>query len=185
MNAHITGYLEGKSITEVRKILRNAKDVLYAKGYSTTPINNYISKRYYGWFNIRLSFLIYSEAIYMLSGWEKSYDCWLEKKIAERLGLEIIFEEPQIGEKVKEAIMEMLNIELCDIYTKTRKRKGVYARMILTEKLFKEGYSLARIGKEVGRDRTTLLYYLNKYDIYYKYDKKFRSFVDSINEKLL
>jgi len=62
---------------------------------------------------------------------------------------------------------ELLNevIAKYEVNTKSRKRDKVYARFVISKYLKNKGWSLQKIGKELNRDHSSIIYALKQFDI--------------------
>ena len=62
---------------------------------------------------------------------------------------------------------ELLNevISKYEVNTKSRKRDKVYARFVISKYLKNKGWSLQKIGEELNRDHSSIVYALKQFDI--------------------
>jgi hypothetical protein len=62
---------------------------------------------------------------------------------------------------------ELLNevIAKYEVNTKSRKRDKVYARFVISKYLRNKGWSLQKIGEELNRDHSSIVYALKQFDI--------------------
>jgi len=62
---------------------------------------------------------------------------------------------------------ELLNevIAKYEVNTKSRKRDKVYARFVISKYLRNKGWSLCKIGEELNRDHSSIVYALKQFDI--------------------
>ncbi len=62
---------------------------------------------------------------------------------------------------------ELLNevIAKYEVNTKSRKRDKVYARFVISKYLKNKGWSLQKIGEELNRDHSSIVYALKQFDI--------------------
>lgn len=63
---------------------------------------------------------------------------------------------------------------------KTNRREYLYPRMIVAYHLRMMGWRLYDIAFILNRDRTTISYYLKKYDDEYRFNEDFRNLADEI-----
>lgn len=63
---------------------------------------------------------------------------------------------------------------------KSNKRAYLFPRMIVAYHLRKQGWIISDIGFILNRDRTTISYYLKKYDDEYRFNEDFRNLADEI-----
>lgn len=73
-----------------------------------------------------------------------------------------------------------------EILSRCRKRELCFARMTIGRFLRKyTALSLAEIGKLINRDHSTIIYYLNSFDVEYRYNDTFRNFVKNIESEII
>lgn len=68
--------------------------------------------------------------------------------------------------------------------TKSRKREGVFARMIFVYHCRKRKMKLIHIAKYVHRDHSSMLHLLKKYEDDFKYNPQFRELATRVNNIL-
>jgi chromosomal replication initiation ATPase DnaA len=72
-----------------------------------------------------------------------------------------------------------------DLQRKTRKREIVDARNIVIYNLYPYAGSLAEIGREFGKDHTTIINSRNRYKDYYETDKTFREKAQRVQHAII
>lgn len=70
------------------------------------------------------------------------------------------------------------------VQDRSRYRKIVDARMIVSKELRKFGFSLVSIGSILERHHSTVHYWLNRYDDLYQYDNDFRALADACADNI-
>jgi chromosomal replication initiation ATPase DnaA len=76
-------------------------------------------------------------------------------------------------------------VEYADVLSRSRKRKLFFVRMMLAKFLRDyTTYTLTSIGGFVGRDHSTILYYLRNYESEFYFNDEFRTFAKSIQDEL-
>lgn len=75
-------------------------------------------------------------------------------------------------------VCRKLGVAPKDFFSKSRSNMLTDARMIACKILRDMGYSNQHSGSIVGKDRTTVLYYLDKFDAHYKVYKDFKEKAD-------
>jgi hypothetical protein len=63
---------------------------------------------------------------------------------------------------------------------KSNQRVYLFPRMIVAHHLRMQGWKISDIGFILNRDRTTISYYLKKYDDDYRFNEDFRNLADEI-----
>lgn len=190
MKIYISGKITGIPIQEAETKFQAAQDLLEELGFDVVnPLKNGLKKNssYEEHMKIDIELLISCDIVYMLNGWIDSVGACIEYDIAVRMGKKILFESDMVNElnsvtKIKDAIHEVTGLTFDEYASKSRKRDGFYARMLFVHKCSENGMKITTISKLIQRDRTTVLYVLNKYDDEVKYNPEFRRLVEKFNE---
>ena len=140
--------------------------------------------------------LMLCDSIFMLKGWQSSRGARIEFKIAEEMGMNILFESYQdhqrfIGEKndkfasmVKASIREVMGTDFDHERNDSKSRDVFFMRMIFTYHCRETGMTLKQIKTYIHRDHTTMLHYLKRYRDEYKYNSDFRDIADRVSNLL-
>lgn len=89
-----------------------------------------------------------------------------------------------IYEKLKDSACQCFNITKSQFESGCRKIEIVHAKIAITKVLHSKGYSINEISSLIGRDRCTIMHYLNTFDDRYKYDCDFRNNYESFNSEV-
>lgn len=190
MKIYISGKITGLPFREVKDKFQAVQKFLEDLGFEIiNPMNNGLTKNdTWEQHMIKdIAELFACEAIYMLDNWTESLGASIEYDIAKRMGKKIFFESNVVTNfnyvtRIKDAIHEVTGMKFNEYITKRRKRNGFYARMLFVHKCSENGMKITTISKLIQRDRTTVLYVLNKYDDEVKYNPEFRRLVEKFNE---
>jgi len=71
-----------------------------------------------------------------------------------------------------------------DVFSKKRKREIVEARFIYSKLLYEAGYTFKSIGRALGKDHSTVIYYRQQFEDLYITQKEFRMKHNLIKESL-
>jgi hypothetical protein len=190
MKIYISGKITGLPFREVKDKFQAVQNFLEELGFEViNPLKNGL-KNEASWEKnmLRDIELIFTcDIVYMMKGWINSIGSCIEFDIAKRMGKNILFESDMVIElnsvtKIKDAIHEVTGMKFNEYITKRRKRNGFYARMLFVHKCSENGMKITTISKLIQRDRTTVLYVLNKYDDEVKYNPEFRRLAEKFNE---
>lgn len=190
MKIYISGKITGIPIQEAETKFQAAQDLLEELGFDVVnPLKNGLKKNssYEEHMKIDIELLISCDIVYMLNGWIDSVGACIEYDIAVRMGKKILFESEVIKNlnlitKTKDAIHEVTGLTFNEYSSKSRKRDGFYARMLFAHHCFENGIKISTVSELIQRDRTTVLYTLNKYYDEVKYNPEFRRLAESFNE---
>lgn len=190
MKIYISGKITGIPIQEAETKFQAAQDLLEELGFDVVnPLKNGLKKNssYEEHMKIDIELLISCDIVYMLNGWIDSVGACIEYDIAVRMGKKILFESDMVNElnsvtKIKDAIHEVTGLTFNEYSSKSRKRDGFYARMLFAHHCFENGIKISTVSELIQRDRTTVLYTLNKYYDEVKYNPEFRRLAESFNE---
>lgn len=125
-----------------------------------------------------IDLLINCDAILMLDDWEDSKGARMERRIAEKCGITILTEDDiesyyLIIDKIIASIKFVTGLDLKD-YSKAEKSRYLFSvRMIFTHQCRKYGVKLSVISKLINRDRSTLIYTINRYSDELIYNQEF------------
>lgn len=92
------------------------------------------------------------------------------------------------SDDVIEAVCENYNVSINQIKSKNRHRRIVEARHVISWVLVKKiGMTLAEVGKKYlgGRDHTTVINSLNRFNNIYDTEEEFKNKADDLIEKLM
>lgn len=114
------------------------------------------------------------------------------KENGNRTGKDVLFEsniiilndEYKAILRIQNAIHEVTGLRFNQYITKSRKRDGVFARMIFVYHCRKRKMKLTQIAKYVRRDHSSMLHLLRKYDDDFKYNPQFRDMATRVNNIL-
>lgn len=195
MRVFISGKISGLSRDEAVKRFSDAETLLQQMDFDTVnPINSGLDSES-TWFNhmnesIRL--LGGCDAIFMLSNWRESRGAKIEHNFAVGAGLAVMFEDIEIDkaesekleriEKLTIAIQEVTGLSYEAITTDRKNKTLFFARMIFAYHCKHMRY--VEVGKLLNRTRTTINYYINRYDEEFKYNKPFKDMAKSV-EKIM
>lgn len=190
MKIYISGKITGIPIQEAETKFQAAQDLLEELGFDVVnPLKNGLKKNssYEEHMKIDIELILSCDVVYMMDGWINSVGACIEYDIAIRMGKKILFESDMINElnsvtKIKDAIHEVTGLTFDEYASKSRKRDGFYARMLFAHHCFENGIKISTVSELIQRDRTTVLYTLNKYYDEVKYNPEFRRLAESFNE---
>ena len=136
-----------------------------------------------------ISLLLDCDAIYMMDNWVESRGAGIEYDIAKRLDLDFYFESIVRTDnndvmRIQNAIHEVFGMRFGEYITKSRKRDGVFARMIFVYHCRKKRMKLTQIAKYVHRDHSSMLHLLNKYEDEVKFNPFFKKYADKVEDIL-
>lgn len=77
-----------------------------------------------------------------------------------------------------------LEIEVADIMGKSRKSRLAEARRIVSGISRRFGWNLARIGRAMNRDHSTVMYQIEKFEHFLKNEDDYRDLVEQVQKKL-
>ena len=190
MKIYISGKITGLPFKEVKDKFQKVQNFLEELGFEViNPLKNGLKKDS-SWeehMKIDIELLTSCDVVYMLNGWIDSVGACIEYDIATRMGKKILFESDMVNElnsvtKIKDAIHEVTGLTFDEYASKSRKRDGFYARMLFAHHCCENGIKISTVSELIQRDRTTVLYILNKYDDEVKYNPEFRRLAESFNE---
>jgi len=190
MKIYISGKITGLPFREVKAKFQAVQNFLEELGFEiVNPMNNGLTKND-NWEQHMIkdiAELFACEAIYMIDNWAESLGASIEYDIAKRMDKKIFFESNVVTKfnyvtKIKDAIHEVTGLKFSEYTSESRKRNGFYARMLFAYKCSENGMKIEDISELIQRDRTTVLYVLNKYDDEVKYNPEFRRLAEKFNE---
>lgn len=190
MKIYISGKITGLNYADVLKKFNDAQDLLESLDFDVVNLLNNGLKEYDTWEQHMVKDIVelfHCEAIYMLDNWIDSIGAVIEYNIAKRMGKKIFFESNVVTNfnyvtRIKDAIHEVTGLTFSDYTSESRKRKCFYARMLFAHRCNENGIKIEDISKLIQRDRTTVLYVLNKYSDEVRYNQEFRQLVEKFNE---
>lgn len=194
MKIYISGKTSGLPIEEATAKFDNAASLLESLGLQpVNPMRNEL-KDCLTWkqrMGKRTELLLGCDGILMLDNWKCSPEADIERTIAKKTDMTILYEETiaddetrRIAEQIEDVVQEVTGYGLKQLSLRSRCREQCYARMIFVYHCRKARMRLAKISKFVNRDHTTVLHYLNKYEDDVKYNKEFRELAAKVAQKL-
>jgi hypothetical protein len=190
MKVYISGKITGLPIQDAEIKFQAAQDLLESLDFEVVnPLKNGLKKDS-SWKEHMvkdIDLILTCDVIYMIDGWTDSVGACIEYDIAVRTGKKILFESEVIKNlnlitKTKDAIHEVTGLTFNEYSSKSRKRDGFYARMLFAHECSENGIKISTISELIQRDRTTVLYTLNKYYDEVKYNPEFRRLAESFSE---
>jgi hypothetical protein len=135
------------------------------------------------------------DTVFLLSDWITSKECMVEKCIADSLGKKILFDTGKCGHyedgniavtamTVAGAIEEVTGQPLREYEAGRKVREEFFYRMIFSHECNKRGLPPEIIMLFIKRRRTTIHYYLKKYESEKRYNPSFRAIVEMVDRKL-
>lgn len=138
-----------------------------------------------------IEMLLECDGILMLDNWKQSKGADIERAIAKKLDMVILYEEAlagdenkRIAEVIEDVVQEVTGFGIKQFGQKSRCRERCYARMIFVYHCREAKMRLATISKFVHRDHTTMLHYLNRYNDEIRFNKEFRDLATKVADKL-
>lgn len=192
MKVYISGKITGLPVEEYEKKFQDAEELLTAVGLDpVNPVKNGLDQES-EWKShmVRdIEMLFGCEAIYMLDNWVRSKGARIEHKIAEETDIEILYAAELDTNfenlvRLNRGIKDATGLCFSDYTANHRKRYGLYARLIYTDRCRNMGMDNKRISLILNRDRATIAYYLGKYDDELKYNPEFRELAQKVEDKL-
>lgn len=208
MKIYISGKITGLPLQEVKERFASAQALLEEIGFETVnPLEKGLpeSATWKQHMVKDIELLLQCDAIYLMENWVDSLGAKIEHDIAKRMDLYFLHES-MIDEKRKEyeeakkkenerinsivmqidnAIYEVTGMKFNEYITQSRKRDGVFARMIFVYHCRKQyKMKLTKIAKYVHRDHSSLLHLLKKYNDDFKYNPQFRDLAIRVNNIL-
>lgn len=129
------------------------------------------------------------DGIFMLRDWKMSRGAGHEFDFANRENKIVMFEADVIKTnqdvlQIQAAIQEATGMRFDQYITKSRKRDGFFARMLLVYHCRKRKMKLTHIAKLVHRDHSSMLHLLNKFDDEVKFNPYFRGLAEKVQSIL-
>lgn len=192
MRIYISGKISGLPYKEAEQKFEDAEALLSEIGFEVVnPLKNGLAT-HEEWIKHLckdIEMLHSCDAIYMMDNWTTSTGASIEYDIAIRTGKDIWFESNVVREnkevlRIQNAIHEVTGMRFNQYITKSRKRDGVFARMIFVYHCRKRKMKLIQIAKYVHRDHSSMLHLLKKYDDDFKYNPQFREMATRVNNIL-
>ena len=195
MKIYVSGKISGLPFADVQDRFDGAEALLNEIGFEVVnPLKNGLDKnRPWNEHLCRdIELLLPCDAIYMMDNWIDSTGASIEYDIAVRTGKEVLFEsnviilndEKKAVLRFQNAIHEVTGLRFNQYITKSRKRDGVFARMIFVHHCRKCKMKLMQIAKYVHRDHSSMLHLLKKYEDDFKYNPQFREMAMKVNNLL-
>lgn len=90
-----------------------------------------------------------------------------------------------MSNRIIQAVCSKWRVTYNEVCGRFRKRELVFARMTIAHFLRQyTALTTTQIGRLIGRDHCTILFYLQNYDSEFRFNKEFRNFAKSIKEEL-
>jgi len=190
MKIYISGKITGLPVGEYERKFSEAEDLLISVGLDpVNPVKNGLGleSKWEDHMVRDIEMLFGCEAIYMLDNWVRSKGARIEHKIAEETDIEILYATEQGDNfenlvKLNREIKDATGLCFSDYTANHRKRHGLYARLIYTDRCRNMGMDNKQIGLLLNRDRATVAYYTNKYIDELKYNPEFKKLADKVAE---
>jgi hypothetical protein len=185
---YISGRITGLPFDRLQAKFAAAERTLTEQGYEViSPLRTGISCNF-SWEShlvMDIVLLLGCDTIYMLDGWQDSVGACIEYYIAMETGKDIVFESnivrnQNIVLRIQNAIHEVTGMRFDEYTTKSRKRDGVFARMMFAYHCRENSIKLTTVAKYVHRDHTSILYLLNKYHDEIKFNPYFRDLAQRV-----
>lgn len=195
MRIYISGKISGLPYKEAEQRFEDAEALLTELGFEViNPLKNGLAA-HEEWIKHLckdIELLHSCDAIYMMDNWVTSTRADIEHYIAVRTKKDILYESNVIVRtkddeailRIQNAIHEVTGLRFNQYITKSRKRDGVFARMIFVYHCRKRKMKLIQIAKYVHRDHSSMLHLLKKYDDDFKYNPQFREMATRVNNIL-
>lgn len=194
MKIYISGRIIGLPMSEVKEKFDNAADLLDSLDLQpVNPLNNGLQEgaTWAQHMGKDIELLLECDGILMLDNWKQSKGADIERAIAKKLDMVILYEEAladdenkRIAEVIEDVVQEVTGFGIKQFGQKSRCRERCYARMIFVYHCCEAKMRLATISKFVHRDRTTMLHYLNRYNDEIRFNKEFRDLASKVADKL-
>lgn len=195
MRIYISGKISGLPYKEAEQRFEDAEALLTELGFEViNPLKNGLAA-HEEWIKHLckdIELLHSCDAIYMMDNWVTSTGADIEHYIAVRTKKDILYESNVIVRtkddeailRIQNAIHEVTGLRFNQYITKSRKRDGVFARMIFVYHCRKRKMKLIQIAKYVHRDHSSMLHLLKKYEDDFKYNPQFRELATRVNNIL-
>ena len=194
MKVYISGKISGLPIEEVKRKFHNAASLLGSLDLQpVNPLENGLQDgaTWAQHMGKDIELLLGCDAILMLDNWKQSRGADIERTIAKKLDMAILYEEivaddenKRIAGFVEDAVQQVTGFSLKQFAQRSRCREMCYARMIFVYHCRRMKMRLVTISKFVHRDHTTMLHYLNKYNDEVRFNKEFRDLANKVVQKL-
>lgn len=195
MKIYVSGKITGLDLSEARQRFDDAEALLSYIGFEVVnPTKNGIpAESSWKQHLVRdIELLMDCDAIYMMDGWTESVGAGIEYDIANRTGKDVWFASNILQDvnnhkdvlRIQNAIHEVTGLKFGDYTTKSRKREGVYARMIFVHNCRQCKMTLTKIAKYVHRNHSTLLHLLKKYNDDFDFNPHFRDMATKVTNLL-
>lgn len=190
---YISGRITGLPKNEYEALFSAAEATLQAKGYEVItptkiqpapaeidPMMRTEAEIWKAHLKADIRELVECNAVFMLSNWELSEGATLEHSIARGIGIPIYYETEPRHRDIKDAIEATMGVPFRVIATDSRNRWHVYSRMIYAHHCKKDGDSTQRIASDTKHDKSSIGYYLRRYDSEYKFNREFRKAAEKV-----
>ena len=193
MKIYISGKISGLPYDVVQTRFNDAESLLAEIGFEVVnPLKNglAVDSTWNEHLCKDIAMLLPCDAIYMMDNWVDSLGASIEYDIAFRMGKDIWFESNVVRDdmrvlRIQNAIHEVMGMRFNEYVTKSRKRDGVFARMIFVHHCRRQyKMKLTKIAKYVHRDHSSLLHLLKKYNDDFKYNPQFRELATQVDNIL-
>lgn len=194
MKVYISGKISGLPIEEVKRKFHNAASLLESLELQpVNPLENGLDdgSTWAQHMGRDIEMLLGCDGILMLDNWKQSRGAEIERLVAKKMEMYILYEEivaddenKRIAERVSDAVQQVTGLSLKQFAQDNRSRERCYARMMFVYHCRAAKMRLVTISKFVHRDHTTMLHYLNKYNDEMKYNKEFRNLAIKVAQRV-
>lgn len=194
MKVYISGKISGLPIEEVKRKFHNAASLLESLELQpVNPLENGLDdgSTWAQHMGKDIELLLGCDGIIMLDNWKQSRGAEIERLVAKKMDMYILYEEivaddenKRIAERVADAVQQITGLSLKQFAQDNRSRERCYARMMFVYHCRAAKMRLVTISKFVHRDHTTMLHYLNKYNDEMKYNKEFRNLAVKVAQRV-
>lgn len=189
MKIYISGKITGLPREDAISRFSDAESFLQMLNFTViNPINNGLNGAE-SWLKhmVRdIELLEQCDAIFMLSNWQESRGAKIEYDLAVGAGLPIMFEDTiennETIERLIHTIHEVTGLCFKKVTATKKTRNSFYARMIFAYHCREMKYT--DIGAILKRTRTTINYYINRYEEEYEYNRYFRRMASAVERRL-
>ncbi|HEX2920903.1 MAG TPA: DUF4406 domain-containing protein [Bacteroidales bacterium] len=191
MKTFISGQIETPS-EDIRLKFQKAEDYLKSIGrFPLNPLKMPQENRFYH--------LQSCKSIYLLDSWIHSPEAMAEKYYSELTGKEIIYESNARNQekinlkilKITEVIKEVAGWEPEQYLSHEKGPKGLKSqnrgylgRLLFAVESLDAGMDLDEVCKYVGRDKTTVMCYPQKYENEFRFNARFRKIAEKVDKLL-
>lgn len=134
--------------------------------------------------------------IYLLEGWQDCIEASAERMLCLTTGKQVIYQssikkklddelvKTAASLKIQQAIHEVTGRTMEEILVKSREGDLVFIRMIFSRHALRAGLSPDEIAEILGKNRSTVYYYFNRYDDEFRFTPTFRRMALAVDQLL-